>query len=269
MNETDISENADRRRVAVITGGSGGIGLATLKRLAGEGYRLIILDYSDAAVANALAAVAKDVDANSTLGVVCDVGDEASVDSAVAAIRGWTSHVEALVLVAGVLQAAAPVEELSTAEFDRVMQVNVRGVFLLTRGIVPLMPHHAGASVVAIASWSGQLGSPYFSAYCASKAAVIVFMQSVASELADRGIRANTISPGNIETSMHTDALQVEAAQRGISFEEMKAIEWKKIPLGYAGPPSTIADAVAFLVSDHASYITGTSLDVNGGVHFR
>ncbi|MFD1811655.1 SDR family NAD(P)-dependent oxidoreductase [Rhodococcus gannanensis] len=257
------------KRVAVVTGAGGGIGEATSLRLAAEGYRLALLDYSDDAVARAQAAVAAEYPDADILGVRCDVADESSVAAAAEAIGTWTDKVHAVALVAGVLQQAHPVEELPLKEFDRVMDVNVRGVFLMTRALVPLIPANEGGSLTAIASWSGQLGSPFFTAYCASKAAVIVFMQSVASELAGRGIRANSVCPGNIATSMHTDALQVEAEQRGITFDEMKSIEWAKIPLGYAGPPSTIADAVAFLASERASYITGTALDVNGGVHFR
>ncbi|MDF3310627.1 SDR family NAD(P)-dependent oxidoreductase [Rhodococcus sp. T2V] len=258
-----------QNRVAVITGAGGGIGAATSVRLAAEGYRLALLDYSDEAVAEAERVVRNEFPDTDILGVRCDVADESSVAAAAETIGGWTDKVHAVALVAGVLQQAYPVEELPLKEFDRVIDVNVRGVFLLTRALVPMIPAHDGGSLTAIASWSGQLGSPYFTAYCASKAAVIVFMQSVASELAGRGIRANSVCPGNIATSMHTDALQVEADQRGIAFDEMKSIEWAKIPLGYAGPPSTIADAVAFLSSDRASYITGTALDVNGGVHFR
>jgi NAD(P)-dependent dehydrogenase (short-subunit alcohol dehydrogenase family) len=87
--------------------------------------------------------------------------------------------------------------------------------------------------------------------------------------LAPSGIRVNNVAPGNMNTSMHTDALQSEADKRGITFEEMREIEWAKVPLGIAGPPRAIADCMAFLLSDNASYITGGTFDVNGGVLLR
>jgi 3-oxoacyl-[acyl-carrier protein] reductase len=87
--------------------------------------------------------------------------------------------------------------------------------------------------------------------------------------LAKKGIRANAVAPGNIDTGLYRDALQVWADQQGVSFDELKNVEAAKIPLGYAGPPATIADAVAFLASERASYITGATLDVNGGVMFN
>jgi NAD(P)-dependent dehydrogenase (short-subunit alcohol dehydrogenase family) len=131
------------------------------------------------------------------------------------------------------------------------------------------MPRHAGAAIVGIASWWGRSGHAYYAAYCTSKAGVISLVQCLAAELAPEGIRANAVSPGNIDTQMHRSALESEAAERGVSFEEMKAIEWAKIPLGIAGPPQSIADAVLFLSSDKSSYITGATLDVNGGVQFN
>ncbi|MFD1211162.1 SDR family NAD(P)-dependent oxidoreductase [Arthrobacter sp. GCM10027362] len=256
-------------KTAVVTGASGGIGIETSRRLAQEGYRLALIDYSDEAVAKAVETVREEFPETDLLGIPCDVTSEESVALASERLRTWTEEVQVAALVAGVLQEAAPVAELTAKEFDRVMATNLRGVFLASRALIPFLPQNSGASLVTIASWSGQLASAFFSAYCASKAGVIVFTQALAAELAPKGIRANSISPGNIATGMHTTALQIEAEQRGISFEEMKSIEWAKIPLGYAGSPKCIADAVAFLASSDASYITGTSLDVNGGVHFR
>lgn len=146
--------------------------------------------------------------------------------------------------------------------------MNLRGVFLMTKTFIPLLPNHEGANIVCIASWWGRSGHAYYSAYCTSKAGVISLVQCLAGELAEQGIRVNAVAPGNIDTPMHRNALETEASARGISFEEMKEIEWAKIPLGFAGAPENIADAVAFLSSENASYITGATLDVNGGVLF-
>src|SRR5699024_10247890 len=147
--------------------------------------------------------------------------------------------------------------------------VNLRGVFLACRELSPLIPAQSGGTIVTISSWWGQKGHAFYSAYCTSKAGVINLTQCLASELAERGIRVNSIAPGNIDTVMHRAALEGEAAERGITFEEMRAIEWEKIPLGVAGPASSIVDAAYWLASDQSSYITGATIDVNGGVLMR
>ncbi|MEJ6488780.1 SDR family NAD(P)-dependent oxidoreductase [Leucobacter sp. USCH14] len=263
------SSAAHGSRTAVITGAGGGMGVEAALRFAATGHRLALLDLSGPRldeVADQVRASHHDVE---ILTVPCDVSDPASVSNARNAVQAWSGDVHALLLIAGVLQKAAPVTELSVEEWDRTFDVNIRGVFLMIREFSPLMPEHAGASIVAIASWYGRSGHGLFSAYCASKAGVINLMQSVASELAPKGIRANTVCPGNIDTEMHRKALREEAEERGISFEEMKAIEWAKIPLEIAGPPTSIIDAVEYLASERASYVTGASIDVNGGVLFH
>jgi NAD(P)-dependent dehydrogenase (short-subunit alcohol dehydrogenase family) len=168
-----------------------------------------------------------------------------------------------------VLQEPATVVDLEIDEWDRVMAVNLKGTFLMTKAVVPYMMEQRRGRIVTIASWYGHSGHAFFSAYCTSKAGVIVLTQCLAAELSDYGVTVNTICPGNINTSMHQEALRGEAAERGISEEEMRRIEWDKIPLRKAGDPEDIADAVGFLASDQAKYITGASLDVNGGVLFR
>ncbi|UOR01314.1 SDR family oxidoreductase [Leucobacter allii] len=256
-------------RTAVITGASGGMGVEAALRFASSGHRLALLDLSGPRleeVAERVRSTHGDVD---VLCVPCDVSDPASVAHAREAVSAWSGEVHALLLIAGVLQQAAPVTELSVEEWDRTQGVNIRGDFLMIREFAPIMPPHAGASIVAIASWYGRSGHALFSAYCASKAAVISLVQSVAAELAPLGIRANSVCPGNIDTEMHRTALREEAEERGITYEEMKAIEWAKIPLEIAGPPTSIIDAVAFLASEQAAYVTGASIDVNGGVLFH
>lgn len=257
------------KKIALVTGAGGGIGVATARRFAEEGYAVALADYSDDAVTRAQTAVAAAVPSAELFGVVADVSSEPSVIRAAEAVRERFGELHAVALVAGVLQEATAVVDQTVEVWDRVFDVNARGVFLSAKHFASLLPDHSGASITSIASWSGRLGSAYFSAYCASKAAVIVFSQSLAYELAPRGIRVNTVAPGNIDTGMHRAAIGAEAQARGISAEEMKEIEWQKIPLGYAGPPETVADAVLFLASERAAYITGESLDVGGGVHMR
>ena len=256
-------------RTAVITGASGGMGAEAALRFAASGHRLALLDLSAERLDDVAARVRAAHAGTDVLTVPCDVADPDSVAEAARRVAGWSDGVHALVLIAGVLQQAGPVTELPLEEWDRSQNVNLRGNFLMIREFAPLMPHHSGASIVAIASWYGRSGHALFSAYCASKAGLINLIQSVAAELAPLGIRANSVCPGNIDTEMHRTALRQEAEERGLTFEEMRDIEWAKIPLRVAGPPASIVDAVEYLASDRASYVTGASIDVNGGVLFH
>lgn len=247
-------------QVILIAGAAGGIGAEVTRRFAEEGAAVAAFDVGGLERIRPLAG-------DDALVGEFDVTNPDSCAAAVDATLERFGRIDAMAIVAGVVHAATPVRDLSPAEWDRVMDVNLRGPFLLARATVPHL--RAGGSVVTIGSWWGQAGHAFFSAYCSSKAGLVVFTQCLAEELAESGSRANCICPGNINTSMHREALQVEADQRGLSFDEMKEIEWAKIPLGKAGDPVDIANAVLFLSSDEAKYITGASLDVNGGVLFR
>lgn len=254
---------------ALLTGAAGGIGFATAQRFAADGYDLILLDITEEAVTSAAERLALEFPSVNALALVCDVTSEESVSSVGAVARQRFGSVDVLALIAGVVQDATPITSMSLDQWDNVHNTNLRGVFLCTRAWIPLLPENAGASIVTIASWWGRSGHGLFSAYCTSKAGVISLTQCLADELAEKGIRANAVAPGNIDTRMHRLALENEAAERGISFDEMKALEWAKIPLQIAGAPSVIADAIAFLASRHSSYITGATIDVNGGVQYN
>jgi NAD(P)-dependent dehydrogenase (short-subunit alcohol dehydrogenase family) len=154
------------------------------------------------------------------------------------------------------------------AEFDRIFGINVRANVLLMRQFIPALRAAKGASIVTVSSWYGRSGHAFFSAYCASKAALISVTQTAAAELAGDGIRVNSVAPGNVATRMHFTALEEEAVKRGITKDEMRDIEWAKIPLGRAADPSEMASAIYFLASDQGSYLTGATLDVNGGCGF-
>lgn len=256
-------------RVVLVTGAGGGMGREVSARFAAQGDRLVLVDLSSDGLERAaeeLRAQWPDID---LLLVPCDVSRPEAVQELADRVRTWAGRVDVLALIAGVLQRANKVTEIELEEWDFVNNVNVRGVFLMSKYLLPLMPKGGSSNIVTIASWYGHSGHGYFAAYCASKAGVISLTQSLADELAGDGIRVNTVCPGNIDTQMHRNALQAEADARSISFEEMKDIEWAKIPLGYAGPPGSIADAVEFLASEKAGYVTGASIDVNGGVQFH
>ncbi|WP_336662297.1 SDR family NAD(P)-dependent oxidoreductase [Leucobacter sp. USHLN154] len=256
-------------RVVLVTGAGGGMGREVAARYAAQGDRLVLVDLTQESLDRAVQALRQEWPTTEVLLIPADVSKPESVRNVADQVQEWAGRVDVLALIAGVLQRANKVTDIDIDEWDRVNDVNVRGVFLMAKFLVPLMPKGGASSIATIASWYGHSGHGYFAAYCASKAGVISLTQSLADELAEDGIRANTVCPGNIDTQMHRDALAAEAKERGITFEEMKAIEWAKIPLGIAGPAGSIADAVEFLTSEKASYITGASIDVNGGVLFH
>jgi NAD(P)-dependent dehydrogenase (short-subunit alcohol dehydrogenase family) len=255
-------------QVALVVGGAQGIGRATAAMFARRGASVVLGDLRPT-VKDTLAEIEAETGMSDGLAVTVDVTDLQSCRQAAAATHDRYGRIDALAVIAGVLQEPATVVDLEIDEWDRVMAVNLKGTFLMTKAVVPYMMEQRRGRIVTIASWYGHSGHAFFSAYCTSKAGVIVLTQCLAAELSDYGVTVNTICPGNINTSMHQEALRGEAAERGISEEEMRRIEWDKIPLRKAGDPEDIADAVGFLASDQAKYITGASLDVNGGVLFR
>ncbi|MGO1543287.1 MAG: SDR family NAD(P)-dependent oxidoreductase [Gulosibacter sp.] len=254
-------------KVAFITGATGGQGRIAVERFITEGYRVVMADLFAEPLERVRVEVLQSHPSAELLPLVVDQASEESLRDAAEKTREWAGQIDALALFAGVVQSdGLPLLEMSTEEWDRVHSVNLRGVFLACRELVPLIPHNSGGSVVTISSWWGRNAHPFYSAYCTSKAGVISLTQGLAAELADFGIRVNSVAPGNIDTAMHRAALEGEAAERGITFDEMRDIEWSKIPLKVAGPPESIVDAAYWLASDQASYVTGATIDVNGGV---
>lgn len=262
--------NTTDRKVAFITGASGGQGRVAVERFAREGYRVVAADLFLEQVEAVRDEILSGHDGAEILALSVDQSSEESLRAAAQAVREWSGRIDALLLFAGVVQRDGyPLLSMSTEEWDRVHGVNLRGVFLACRELAPLIPANSGGSIVTISSWWGQSGHSFYSAYCTSKAGVISLTQCLAAELSESGIRVNSVAPGNIDTEMHRSALRGEAAERGISFEEMKDIEWAKIPLKVAGPAHSIVDAAFWLASDQSSYVTGATIDVNGGVLMR
>ena len=250
-------------QVGVVTGAAGGIGRAAGERFAKEGWSLVLVDV-DAGVAD----FASDLSHRSShpvTHVVADVTGEAGADAVFKAVAATTAPLRFLGLIAGTLGAVGPIESFDMGEWDRIMSINVRANILMMKRFIPALRSAKGSSIVTVSSWFGRSGHGLFAAYCASKAALISLTQSAASELAADGIRVNSVAPGNVATRMHYTALAEEAEKRGITAEEMKQIEWAKIPLGRAADPSELASAIYFLASGEGSYLTGATLDVNGG----
>lgn len=262
-----MSAGARRRfedKVVLVVGAAQGVGLATAKSFAAEGAKLSLADVSPA-----LDDAAAQLGEADVLATRADVTDADSVQALIDATLERFGRIDVLAHVAGVLQQTAKVADLSGDEWDRVLAVNAKGPMHTARAVIPHMREQGGGRIVNVASWFSYSGHAYFGAYCASKAALRILTQAIADEEAGAGITANCVSPGNVDTEMHRKALRDEAVERGISADEMKDIEWAKIPLRHACPPEDIADAILFLASDDAKYMTGASVDVNGGVLLR
>jgi NAD(P)-dependent dehydrogenase (short-subunit alcohol dehydrogenase family) len=252
-------------KVVLVVGAARGVGLATARSFAREGARLALAD-----VDPAIDDVPGQLDgAADVLTARTDVTDPDDVGRLVDATKERFGRIDVLAHVAGVLQQTAKVADLSGEEWDRVLTVNAKGPMHTARAVIPHMREQGGGRIVNVASWFSYSGHAYFGAYCASKAALRILTQAIADEEAGANITANCVSPGNVDTEMHRKALRDEAVSRGITAEEMKDIEWAKIPLKHACPPEDIADAILFLASDDAKYMTGASVDVNGGVLLR
>jgi NAD(P)-dependent dehydrogenase (short-subunit alcohol dehydrogenase family) len=252
--------------VGLITGAAGGVGRVTAERFAKDGWDLVLVDVVDSV--NEVASEVAKTSGRKAVAVKTDITQEANLTAIDAALRQVGGQLKFLGLVAAVLQKVGPIETLELAEWDRVFNINIRANVILIKHFAPVMKAAGGGSIVTVSSWFGRSGHGFFSAYCASKAALISLTHSAADELAADNIRVNSVAPGNIATSMHFTALREEAEKRGITFEEMKKIEWDKIPLGRAADPAEVVAAIAFLASADGTYLTGTTIDVNGGVLF-
>lgn len=239
-------------KVAFITGGGSGIGAATAIKFAQNGARVIIcgrrqkpLDEIVAQITNA---------SGVATAIIADVSNEHQITNALNETKAKYGSLDILVNNA-MAYTWGSIEETSTEDWHANFSTSVDGTFWATREAMRLMKDNGG-SIVNLASICGQLGTAWMSGYSASKAAVINFTRAAAAEGAGRGIRVNCIVPAVVETPATADMLSDEA---------MKVNTEKLIPIGRVGQPEEIANAIAFLASDDASYITGVDLPVDGG----
>lgn len=240
-------------KVALITGGSSGIGLATAQRFLREGAHVFITGRRPAE----LEAAAHLLGPNATA-IRADVTDLADLDRLYAAIKTQKGRLDILFANAGG-GSLAPLGEITEAHYDRIFGTNVRGLLFTVQKALPLMP--SGSSIVLNASIASIKGTPAFSVYSATKAAVRSFARSWAVDLKGRGIRVNAVSPGTVPTPAY-DLM-------GLSPEQVQQFvdgQIQAIPLGRVGSPDEIAAAVAFLAADDSSFVNGIELFVDGGM---
>ena len=242
-------------RVAVVTGAARGIGAGTAKRFADEGASVAVLDLDE----QAAAASAEALGAAKALGIACDVADAASVDSAVSRVVDELGRVDILVNNAGVTRDNL-LFKMSEDDWDTVMNVHLRGSFLMSRAVQKHMVGAKYGKIVSLSSVSA-LGNRGQANYSAAKMGLQGFTRTLALELGPFGINVNAVAPGFIVTEM-TDAT---ARRLGLEPEEFRTSAAALNPVRRVGYPEDIAAAVAFLCSDEASYITGQTLYVDGG----
>src|SRR6201997_4383263 len=239
------------QKVALVTGAARGIGLATAKRFLAEGWRVALLDIEGELLKNVVASLAN---ADDTLALHCDVSDATQVVRAFDQVARRFERLDALVNNAGVA-VFTPLLETSDADWNRILAVNLSGPFICTKAAVPLLREAGHSAVVNITSISAVRASTLRSAYGTSKAGLAHLTKQLAVELASLGIRVNGVAPGPVETAM----------AKAVHTPETRADYHDAIPLTRSGLEEDLAEAVFFLCSDRASYITGQILAVDGG----
>jgi meso-butanediol dehydrogenase / (S,S)-butanediol dehydrogenase / diacetyl reductase len=250
-------------RVALVTGAASGIGRAVAAACCAEGAAVTGLDRDRAGLEQLRRELSATANPEPGL-AVADVTSAGDVEGAVSSVLSQHGRIDVLVNAAGI-STMAPVVELTEDDWDQTMAVNAKGVFLITRAVLPSMTGRGRGSVVNIASAAGKRGSRTLSHYSASKFAVIGFTQSAALEVAGHGVRVNSVCPGLIATPMQEREIVWESQLQGIPEQAVMDRYLAAVPLGRVGTPQDVADTVVFLASDDSAYITGAAIDVGGG----
>ena len=246
-------------KVAILTGGSGGIGKAAAKLFAEEGGRVLLVDLD----ADALESAVAEIGADQAACVVADVTDPEQTRAYVAGAVEKFGGVDIALLNAGIEGTIKPITEYETEMFDKVIAVNVRGVFLGLKYVMPAISNRGGGSIVITSSTAGIRGTTGMSAYITSKHAVIGLMRTAALEGAESNIRVNTVNPAPIDTRMMTSIEEQRGLPAGDRSNRPMA---QALPLQRYGEPEEVARVMLFLGSEDSSFCTGGVYMVDGGV---
>ena len=256
-------------RIAIVTGGARGLGAAICLRLAREGATVAVADIRLSGAEEVARAIGAETDRRA-LAVSVDVTDEAQVHAMVeGAVATW-GRLDILVANAGILN-SAPVDEMELEQWQAVIDVNLTGYFLCAKHAARIMKRQRSGVIIQINSKSGKRGSAKNSAYAASKFGGLGLTQSLALELADHGIRVNAICPGNLlDSPLWADSLYRQFAQRhGVAEGEVRQRYIDQVPMKRGCTYEDVANAVVYLASDQASYMTGQAINVTGGQEMR
>jgi meso-butanediol dehydrogenase/(S,S)-butanediol dehydrogenase/diacetyl reductase len=246
-------------RIAIVTGGASGIGLASAQRLLEEGAAVTIADIDPKAGERAVAEL-KAHGLSKVESAPTDVSRSDDVRRLVDGVVTRHGRIDILFNNAGFFE-PGQVHEVSEADWERAIAVNLRSVYLCSHDVVPVMLAQGKGVIVNNASVAGLVGDTDAAAYCASKGAIALLTKAMALDYATRGIRVNAVCCGEIDTPL----FEREAGQHGMSVEEFRAVLDEAHPIGRIGRPEEVGAAVAFLASDDASFITGVLLPVDGG----
>ncbi len=262
--QTDNVRNEESRRVAVITGSSKGIRKAIAMEFAKKGYQTVLNARDEEELSEAVNEVKKTIGGNEerVTYFAADISEEKTCSSLIEHALKMFGRIDVLVNNAGIGGAQKSVQELTSDEWDYVINVNLKGAFLCTREAIKRMTQDGKSSretysIINISSVHESIPQPQSAHYAASKGGMEMLTKTVAVELADNGIRVNGIAPGAIATDMNKDILEDE---------QKKKEEEKRIPMHRIGQPEEIAKVAVFLASDVASYMTGTTVYVDGGL---
>ena len=248
-------------KVALVTGAARGIGRGIAMRFAAEGACVGILDLDETACRMVVAAARSN--GGEAIALPADISQPAQVNIALATLRERFGAIDVLVNNAAVMPAGA-IHETSPDDFDRCLAVNLRGTFLVSRGVIPGMLALGEGSIIHIASVTGLLGLPGIAAYSMTKGALIALTRAMSTDYAARGIRVNSISPGTIDSPMLHDFLAAQSDPDSLrqEFDQMH-------PIGRVGTIAEVANVCLFLASDEASFVTGANYTVDGGLSVK
>ncbi|MFL6346389.1 MAG: SDR family NAD(P)-dependent oxidoreductase [Nitrososphaeraceae archaeon] len=242
-------------KIAVITGGNSGIGLATAQRFVDEGAYVFITGRRQSELDAAVKQIGKN---NNVTGVQGDVSNIADLDRLYDRVKQQKGRIDVLFANAGIIE-LAPLGSITESHFDKIFNINVKGLLFTVQKALPLFQD--GGSIILTGSIGGSKGYEGSNVYSATKAAIRSFARSWTVDMKQRKIRVNVISPGVIDTPMTSSMVQSEELG-----EQLKTNLVSAVPLGRMGNPNEVAKAVSFLASDDSSYVTGTELFVDGGM---